>query len=391
MNIEFQHNICKHFGICGGCDFQNVEYTNQLHNKYTLLQSCFKDFEIQNFNFPVASPDIWFYRNKMEFAVGGTTQNPLIGLRQKGKFYKIVDLSECKIFYPNIKEIFLIIKQWIKDNNIQPYDIVQHTGKLRYIVIRHSKHYDELMLNLVITGTKYQFEHNEKPIFESLVKSLKEIKNVVSLYVCINNKVSDNALTEEIFLLEGEKFIKEKVNDIIYKIYPTNFMQTNTSCCSVLYQIVKSEVNEGNVLDIYCGSGGVSLQIYSIADKVLGIDSSKDNIIVALENQQINNIQNVEFIESTAEMFLSKLWKSKFITNLSTIIVDPPRAGLSKKVKSVISEMPVNKIIYVSCNYESLKEDLKTFLKFYKITKIIPIDMFPHTRHIEVVSVLEHR
>lgn len=396
MNLIDKNFICKHFGLCGGCEFQNIEYAQQLKNKQEFVKELFKEFDIKEIEPIIPSPEIFYYRNKMEFIVGkDKSNNILIGLREKGKFYKIVDLSECKISLPNVQEILDIIKNWIKENNVEPYDLITHKGKFRYVVLRHSKTANQIMLNFVITGTKYQFEQNEQKMFMSLVERFKKIQNLYSVYVSINNKVSDNAVAEEIFHLYGGEYIIEILNGIKYLIYPLVFFQTNTKTAEIMYKIIQQEVIDGNVLDIYCGSGGITLQIFDNknVDKIIGIDSSKDNIEIAKKSCIINNISKdkVEFVAENAEMFLSKLWKSKFLSNLSNIIVDPPRPGLSKKVKYIISNLGVNRIIYISCNPEALKEDLKIFVKFYNIKKLVPIDMFPHTRHIEIVCVLEHK
>jgi len=233
-------------------------------------------------------------------------------------------------------------------------------------------------------------------LYRSFVERYKKLNYVSSIYLSINNKLSDNAVAEEILHLYGEKYIVEEINGVLYKIYPQTFLQTNTKCCELLYKTVLDEVEEGNILDIYCGSGGIALQIVKhklSIDKIIGIDSSQENINTAIENCELNNCNKdiIEFVCSTAEEFVQKLWKSKFLTNLSTIVVDPPRPGLSKRVKSILLDLSVNKIIYISCNPNTLYEDLKILLKFYKIKKIVPIDMFPHTPHIEVVCVLEHK
>ncbi|MFN3551116.1 MAG: 23S rRNA (uracil(1939)-C(5))-methyltransferase RlmD [Endomicrobiia bacterium] len=388
--------VCKHFNICGGCEFQNIEYLQQLKNKQEFIKELFKEFDVKEIQPIIPSCQTIYYRNKMEFVVGKDKSNKIVsGLRQKGKFYKIVDLSECIISIPYLGEILNIVKEWIKENNVEPYDLITHKGKFRYIVLRHSKTIDQIMLNFVITGTKYQFEQNEQKMFLSLIDRLKKIQNLDSLYVSINNKISDNASAEEMFHLYGEKYITEILNGIKYLIYPTVFFQTNTKTAEVMYKIIQQEIIDGNVLDIYCGSGGITLQIFNNknVDKIIGIDSSLDNIEIAKKNCVINDISEdkVEFVEDTAEVFLLKLWKSKFLSNLSNIIVDPPRPGLSKKVKYIISDLGVNRMIYISCNPEALKEDLKIFVKFYNIKKLIPIDMFPHTRHIEIVCVLDHK
>lgn len=388
-------NLCYHFGVCGGCEHQNIEYKDQLAKKQEFIKQLFEDFEVLEYSQIIPSPEIWYYRNKMEFIVGKEkTGNIVSGLRQKGKFYKIVNLQECRISFVDVKKILDTVREWVKELQIEPYDLFTHKGRIRYIVVRHSKTNNKLMLNLVVTGTKYQVEHNEHNLYQTFVERVKNIQNISSVYLSINNKLSDNAVPEDILHLYGDKYLVETVNGINYQVYPQTFFQPNTKCCEVLYKIILEEILEGNILDLYCGSGGITLQIAksNLAEKIIGVDVSQENVMAAQKNAEFNNCtKNLEFVCDQVEVFLSKLWKSKFITNLSTLIVDPPRPGLSKKVKSVISNLTPNRIIYVSCNPQTLYEDLKSFVKFYKIKKIIPIDMFPHTPHIELVCVLDHR
>ncbi len=391
-----QQNLCQHFGLCGGCQTQNIDYGLQLEQKQKFIEEKFKDFEISQLYKIIASPQIWFYRNKMEFVVGKEKNGDIVsGLRQRNKFYKIVDLNECKISFEETKEVLNILKLWVKENSVEPYDLISHKGKVRYLTIKKSKTKNKILLNLIVTGTKYQVEHNELKLYTLFVEQCKKISNINSVYLSINNKLSDNTLGEEIIHLYGEKYIVEEINNVSYKIYPQTFLQTNTKCCELLYKTILEEIDEGNVLDIYCGSGGISLQIVkhkSSVDKIIGVDSSQENVNTAIENSELNNCnKNIEFVCSQAEEFVQKLWKSKFLTNLSTIVVDPPRPGLSKKVRSLLTELTANKIIYISCNPNSLFEDLKIINKFYKIKKLIPVDMFPHTAHIEIICVLEHR
>jgi 23S rRNA (uracil-5-)-methyltransferase RumA len=392
-----QQNICNHFGLCGGCESQNLDYNIQLSQKQNYIKEKFKDFAVEQYCDIIPSPQVWYYRNKMEFVVGKEKTGEIVsGLRQKGKFYKIINLKECKISFENTLEILDMLRNWVKESSIEPYDLVSHKGKVRYLVVKESKTNNKILLNLIVTGTKYQVENNEYDLYRSFVERYKKLNYVSSIYLSINNKLSDNAVAEEILHLYGEKYIVEEINGVLYKIYPQTFLQTNTKCCELLYKTVLDEVEEGNILDIYCGSGGIALQIVKhklSIDKIIGIDSSQENINTAIENCELNNCNKdiIEFVCSTAEEFVQKLWKSKFLTNLSTIVVDPPRPGLSKRVKSILLDLSVNKIIYISCNPNTLYEDLKILLKFYKIKKIVPIDMFPHTPHIEVVCVLEHK
>lgn len=395
MNFCTTNIVCQHFGTCGGCEYQDVSYTCQLENKQKFIQDLFQYFEIEEFKQIIPSPDIWYYRNKMEFIIGKhQTGNILAGLRQKGKFYRIVNLYDCKISFLQTGKILDVVRSWVKETRIEPYDLLSHRGKIRYLVVRQSKSEDKFMFNLVVTGTKYQIEHNDKDYYLNFIQKVKEIQNIVSVYVSVNNKISDNAVPEEMLHFYGDTCLIETVNGVKYQVYPQTFFQPNTKCCDVLYKIVLQEIVEGNILDLYCGSGGITLQIAknNLGDKIIGVDVSRENINVAQKNAELNMCSNkVEFVCDQVESFISKLWKSKFMTNLSTLVVDPPRPGLSKKVKNIITDLTANRIIYVSCNPQTLYEDLKSLLKFYKIKKIIPLDMFPHTPHVEVVCILEHK
>lgn len=375
--------LCRHFGICGGCDSQDKEYPEQLRNKESFLKGLFSRFNIAEFKNIVPSPKIFYYRNKMEYAVGSDTDNIFVGLRQKNKFYKIVDLEECGIFLNDVEKIFDIFKKWIKDHNIEPYQLKMHTGKIRYAALRHSKHYNELMVIIVLAS-------NEERI-GFLVDELKAVGMIKSIYLCINNRLSDVSIADDLKLLYGCEFIKERINDVDYMISPNSFFQTNSYCCSSLYGIIKKEAENigGKAIDLCCGSGGIALQVAENFDRVVGVDISPSNIKDASENARMNKINNVEFICEDAGKHLLKVAESKEMEKISTIIVDPPRSGLSKKARLGLSDSSIKNLIYVSCNPVNLAEDLKVLNDSYSIEKIIPVDMFPHTRHIEVIAILK--
>ncbi|MCS7227935.1 MAG: hypothetical protein NZ839_03105, partial [Endomicrobia bacterium] len=260
--VNSTDTICPHFGVCGGCENQNLDYSQQIEIKQKYIQELFKSFDILELTPMLPSPKIWYYRNKMEFIIGKQKTGEIVaGLRQKGKFYKIVNLNTCKISFLHTGEILDIVRNWVKETRLPPYDLFTHTGKVRYLVVRHSKSEDKLMLNLVVTGTKYQIEHNEKVLYQDFIYRANTLKNVSSIYLSINNKVSDNAVPEEILHIYGEEYLVETVNGVKYLIYPNTFFQPNTECCNVLYKTVLNEIVEGNTLDLYCGSGGITLQI----------------------------------------------------------------------------------------------------------------------------------
>jgi 23S rRNA (uracil1939-C5)-methyltransferase len=374
---------CKHFGVCGGCDSQDTEYAEQLKTKESALKTLFSQFRIKEFCSIVPSPRIFYHRNKMEYAVGSDYGIFLIGLRQKKKFYRIVDLEECRIFLKGVEDIFAIVKKWIGSFGIEPYQLRRHSGKIRYAAMRHSKYYNELMITIVLASEE------EKISF--LVDELKHVDNLKSIYLCINDKLSDVSLTDNLKLLYGQPYIKERINDIDYMIRPASFFQTNSYCCNELYSVIKKATASfgGRALDMCCGSGGITLQVAGNFDKVTGVDILAANIKDAAENARLNRIDNVEFIREDAEKFLLDLLGSKGAGGFSTIIVDPPRSGLSKKTKQSIADSGIKNVIYVSCNPRNLAEDLKVLNGSYDIEKIVPVDMFPHTRHAEIVAILK--
>lgn len=368
--------LCRHFGICGGCDAQDLEYKEQLDLKEARIRDTFSSLGINNIEGIVPSGQIFYYRNKMEYAVGSDKDCVLIGLRQKKRFYRIVDLEECRIFFDGVSGIFTVFKDWIKKYNIEPYQLRRRSGNIRYAAMRHSKHYNELMIVVVLAA--------EEEKIRFLVEDLQNIDYVKSVYQCINNGPADISITNNLKLLYGHSRIKERINDIDYLIGPNSFFQTNSYCCGRLYEVIKNETKDfgGDALDMCCGSGGITLQVADNFNKVTGVDISAQNIEDALSNMKISGKDNVEFICGDAEKF-------KGMQNFSTIILDPPRAGLSKKTKDLLCSSGAENVVYVSCNPANLAGDLKTIALTYRIDKIIPVDMFPHTRHIEVVAILK--
>jgi 23S rRNA (uracil-5-)-methyltransferase RumA len=374
---------CRHFGICGGCDSQDLSYPEQLKNKETRLRELFSPYSVKEFKSIIPSPEIYHYRNKMEFAVGVWDDVKVIGLREKGRFYHVVNLDECRIFNKDLSDIFNIISKWIAANNIEPYHNSKNTGLLRYLALRHSKHYDDLMAIVVAASDKIDI-----PI---LLNELRKFKKIRSVYLCVNSGLSDVAVAGQMRLIDGDARIKERINGIDYLIGPESFFQTNSSCTGSLYSAIKEEARGmlGEALDVCCGLGGITLQVADIFDSITGVDISESNIEDAIINAKLNNIANVNFVCADADKYIPELSASGAIKKFSTLILDPPRAGLSKKTRPVVRDSQVKNIIYVSCNPKNLAEDLKTLTETYHIEKIIPVDMFPHTRHVEVIAILK--
>ncbi|MCX5667323.1 MAG: 23S rRNA (uracil(1939)-C(5))-methyltransferase RlmD [Candidatus Omnitrophica bacterium] len=375
--------ICKHFGVCGGCDSQDLPYEEQLKDKEARLGELFSQFNIKEIKRIIPSPEIYHYRNKMEYAVGVWDAVKVIGLREKKRFYRVVGLDECRIFNKDLSRIFGIFSDWIADNNIEPYHNSKGTGLLRYLALRHSKYYDDLMAIVVASSDKIDTR--------GLIDEFRKFKKIRSVYLCVNDGLSDVAVAGRLKLIDGDERIKERINGIDYSIGPESFFQTNSYCCGPLYTAIKEALKGtgGSALDLCCGLGGITLQVADIFSDVTGVDISERNIEDALINAKLNNIDNVNFICRDAEKYIQELSTSGAIKNFTVIILDPPRAGLSKKTRLAVRDSRVKNIIYVSCNPKNLGQDLKVLTEAYDIEKLIPVDMFPHTRHAEVIAILK--
>ena len=390
MSITTQ--TCPHFGICGGCQQQEQPYADQLAYKQTYLRNLLAQFNPQECHDIIPSPQIWHFRNKMEFAVSGTIGQPHVGLRPREKFSTVIDITECRIFYPQVGALLQMIREWIKECSIEPYDLRRGTGQLRYISMRHGKVYDEVMVILVVALSREQFALKQDA-FDRIVKRFASVAQVASVYACLNSGASDEPLGGELVLLRGKECIRERINGIDYQISPRSFFQTNSYCCNQLYDIINVQAGAagGQVLDLFCGCGGISLQVCRRAAQVTGIDIVAQNISDAQENCRANAVSNATFICMDAQQFLSETSASGILREYSTLIVDPPRQGLTKKDRKFIVDSGIERVVYVSCNPWNLVQDLKTLLPSYALRSVQAVDMFPHTPHMEAVARLSRQ
>jgi len=385
---------CKHFKNCGGCSYLDISYETQLKIKQETIQNLLKDFEVQILNPIIPSERIYFYRNKMEFAFG---DNYSLGLRARNKYFQVINIEGCLLESEQSNKILNIVRLWAIENNLEFYSNRSHKGLLRYLVIREAKVTNQIMVILTLNTTKYQFECNTKPVVVKLVDKLRqEIPELKCFIVGFFTEKTDIAKFNDSVTVYGDDFIEERVNNLIFRISPKSFFQPNPLTIPRMLNKIKEFISDldsksATCLDIYCGSGAIGLSVSSYFEKVIGIEQEQSSVTDANINSQLNNITNCEFICDRAEIFLKKLLLSKFYTKLSTVIVDPPRAGITKKVLNAIIEISPEIIIYVSCNPQTMFFDLQKLIKFYKINTVQSFDMFPHTPHIETVLKLIHR
>ncbi len=377
--------FCSHFGLCGGCSWQDLKYEEQLkfktkHVKENLKHiGGFSDFPIRD---ALGSAEIFYYRNKMEYAFSPAPEKQLIlGLHPKERFDKVFDLKECFLQSEKANQIVDFVREFAKEQKLIPYDYKKRAGFLRFLTIREGKNTDTTMVNLVTNKGEFPFKDE---FFSRLVSKFPFIKSVVRN---INSKLANIAVGEEEELLAGDRTITEKLGKFKFEISANSFFQTNTHQAERLYETVLDLADlhgDESVLDLYCGNGTISILSSQNARRVIGVESVEESVKNARRNAELNSVTNCEFICGEVKKMLAKLVDDKEIPDL--VVVDPPRAGLHKHViKSLLSIRPA-KIIYVSCNPSTLARDLKILCEdYYKLERVQPIDMFPHTYHIETL------
>jgi 23S rRNA (uracil1939-C5)-methyltransferase len=375
---------CVYFPACGGCDFRDKSYAEQLEYKEKFCRNLLKRFDVSEISSIIPSPQTDHYRHKMDFCAGVSPGGILLGMRQKSRSTAVVDIKDCRVFFEGLGEILEIFRQWAKEHSVRAYELYKASGEFRYVSLRHSKASGKIMATAAFALTPEDF-NGQKAKFRDLAGRLEKIPEIASIFFCLNRKLSDETLSDDLRLWSGGKYIKEKINGIDYLSSPTIFLQSNPLACAKLYQAVKEEAaacpGEGDILDMYCGSGGITLQLAGVSNKITAVDNSRRNIEDARENALLNNISNIEFICEDAEAYLVKAKPD----GIATLILDPPRQGLTKKTLKIILDSGIKNIIYVSCNPLNLREDLIYLSQSYKVEKAIPVDMFPHTRHLELV------
>lgn len=390
--------LCEHFSDCGGCTFQNLDYNQQIISKGMQVQDIFKRIggflKIQCE--PVVKCDnIFNYRNKMEFTYSTNEYIPekdkerepfdfVLGLHAPGRWNKILDINNCHLQSSISNDIFSDIKKMSK--KLEPYNIVDHTGYLRNIILRVGENTNEIMVNIVTSSMNSK---NLMPIVDYLVE---KYPNIVSIVNNVTNRRASVSKGEEQIVLHGKEYIWEKLGHYKFMISPESFFQTNTSQAVKLFDIILEESNlTGNeiVYDLFCGTGSISLYISKFAKMVYGFELVASAVQDAMQNAIHNNVKNAWFFKGNLENLFRENSEAKELESPDIIIIDPPRAGLHlKTVEDIINKSP-DRIIYVSCNPATQARDVALLCQEdYILKKLRPVDMFPHTPHIENIATL---
>ncbi len=396
--------FCIHFGICGGCKWQMLPYQKQLYYKQQETEQNLN--RIGKVNLPEILPIIGAdqtinYRNKLEFTFSNKryllpeeltdvsfslneNAGSALGYHVSKLFDKILDIRECYLM-DNVNNLIRnSIRDFSKENNFTYYDIKNHTGWLRNIIIRYTST-KQLMINLIIN---YEDKLSIEKIADYL---LQQIPQITTFLYTVNTKWNDSIYDLSPQVYYGKGFIMENLGDFKFKISPKSFFQTNTKQAEKLYNVVRDFAQltgKEIVYDLYCGTGSIGIFLSKTAHKIIGVDVIEEAIKDAQENAHYNNITHASFF--TGDVI--KVCNDAFFIEHGKpdiIIADPPRAGMHQQLLDKLLAIAAPKIVYVSCNVATQARDINLLSSKYHVTKIQPVDMFPHTHHIECVCLLE--
>jgi len=397
---------CPYFGTCGGCKWQHVDYAVQLQFKQQHVADAIeriggmKDVQILPI---IGSDNVYFYRNKLEFSFSEKAwmmdknsanlkdvPSVALGFHVPQRWDKVLDVHECFLQSELSNSILNAVRDFAISNNIPAYSQEKQNGYFRNLVIREGKNTGDVMVNVV---TFEDTPEMMSKLSSELTKRFPEITTVVNN---INFRKSQVAVGDIEKVYYGEGVIHDKIGNKLFQISANSFFQTNTKQAETLYRVAKefAELQPTDVVyDLYCGTGSIALYIADEVHKVIGIDVVESAILNARMNAQLNVVENCEFIVGDLKDLLTKKteWKKQF-SRPDVIFVDPPRSGIHPKAVEELGVMNVPRLVYVSCNPATLARDLKMLTAYgYGVEKIQPVDMFPHTYHIECVAKLRLR
>jgi 23S rRNA (uracil1939-C5)-methyltransferase len=389
---------CKFFGTCGGCSYQHVSYELQLQEKQRRVLDAFEriggfhDLDVKPI---LGTEDIYFYRNKMEFSFSRErwlTKEEIasgerifrefgLGLHIPGRFDKVLNIDECWLQSERSSEILNTVREFCRAKQLSAYSTKTHDGYLRHLVIRQSTHTNQLMVNLVTTT-------DEPDILSELAHLLiARFPETTTIVNNITDRKSMVAVGDRERVYHGPGYITEKLGEYEFRVSANSFFQTNTRQAERLYETAKSmgELKPTDVVfDLYCGTGTIALYISDSVGKVIGIDHVESAIDDARLNASVNGVENCAFLLGDLKEKLTR--DTSWIERPDVVILDPPRSGLHPKVVAEVAELEPGRIVYVSCNPATQARDAKMFSELgYRLGALQPVDMFPHTSHVENV------
>ena len=395
--------VCEHFGVCGGCKWQNMKYSQQLYYKQNeVLNHLLRigKIELPEFEPILGSEKQFFYRNKMEFSFSNSrwlTEKEIVSSEDLGNrnalgfhipkmWDKILDINKCHLQEDPSNAIRNAIRAFANDNNLTFFNPRNHEGLLRTLMMRTASTGEIMVL--------VQFFENDKTGRELLLDHIYEkFPQITSLQYVVNNKANDTLYDQNIKLYKGRDYILEEMEGLKFSINAKSFYQTNSDQAYELYKITRDFAGlTGNeiVYDLYTGTGTIAQFVSKNAKKVIGVESVPEAIVDAKANAIRNEINNCEFYVGDMKVVFNESFIAQH-GQPDVIITDPPRDGMHKDVIEQILKIEPSKIVYVSCNSATQARDLALMDEKYKVTRVRPVDMFPQTHHVENVVLLERK
>lgn len=396
---------CHHFGQCGGCKWQNLEYTEQLKIKEGIVKENIETVYTIDYAFEpiVPSPEVWHYRNKLDFSYGYQEMrvetnlageriyhdlNPALGFHKPKKFELILAIQHCAIAFPEANQVLGAMEKFREENNLSVHNPKTHRGLMRNVIVRKGKKTGEVLVQIIVNQEDFDQVRITSNL-EKLVGKLTQVKGIVGILLIQNKSWNDAVIDGHTEVLWGRDYLYDQIEALKFKISPESFFQTNTLGAEKLYKTAKEFADLKGfevVLDLYCGTGTIGLFMADQAKKVYGIEIVESAIANAKVNAELNQIQNAEFICGNIDKSLHDLLH-KVDSQIDVVILDPPRVGVGAKALQRVFEISAKKIVYVSCNPTTFARDLEILMQNgYQLKRVRPVDMFPHTHHVELVA-----
>lgn len=406
---------CPHFHDCGGCVWQNLPYDKQIDYKEDIVRETLSHLTPVDESVRsqlagrvlriIPSPQVFHYRNKIEFTFGYETmrseerngrrlyfdEKPTIGFHQPGQWATVLPISECHLYDEQVSMLLSDVRRFMEATRLPVYNPKTQKGMLRSLLLRRGIHTGENMICFLLQARKKDLE----PLFQRFLQNFGGRPHLASLLIVEHMGMNDKPEFPKVHCLLGKPTITERLFDLTFEISPFSFFQTNTLAAEKLYRAIAEAADlssRDTLLDVYCGMGTIGQYLARFCQRVVGVESHPSAIEDALKSAGRNRIGNISFYKGRAEQVLLQQLKPGGKYAFDVVIVDPPRAGLHPKAREAVLAHAPKKIVYVSCNTATFARDLADFLKGgYELRTVQPVDLFPHTAHIETVALLQKK
>jgi 23S rRNA (uracil1939-C5)-methyltransferase len=377
---------CAHYPACGGCRFQDLAYEAQVAAKHDQVRDALQ--RIGGLTEPPLEPivpaeEVFHYRNKLEYSFTQTPAGPALGFHKAGRWDEVLEIERCWLTTDLGNAIRNAVRDWARAEHLHAYDQEHQTGYLRHLVVREGRNTGQVLVMLV-TARGERFERDE------FVDTLRRFPEVRSIHWAVNDSPAEvTNLPSE--LLWGDDAIEEELLGLRFRIRPNAFLQTNTRMAERLYELAceaAAPTGDETVYDLYCGTGTIGLTLARDALTVWGVEVNEESVACAIENAELNGIANAAFFAGEVGRSLEDLAERAGPPDV--VVVDPPRAGLSGKAVRRIGRLEPKRVVYVSCNPTTLAGNVKELARDWglELQRVTPVDMFPHTPHVEAVALL---